>query len=214
MKRDPLSMYGARRVRLWAALLFVALLAAYGNSFENAFHFDDVHTITDNPAVRSLRNVPRFFTDASAFSVLPANRTYRPVVSVSLAMDYALGGGYYPAAFHVGTFCWFVCLLLLLFLLYQQVMDGTEASPENRWLALIGAAWFGLHPAMAETVNYIIQRGDLYCTLGCVAALVGYARWPCAAAVWVVSAAAGACVAIEAADRGLPCIAVLLRFLL
>jgi hypothetical protein len=31
---------------------------------------------------------------------------------------------------------------------------------------------------MAETVNYVIQRGDLYCTLGCVAALLIYARYP------------------------------------
>jgi 4-amino-4-deoxy-L-arabinose transferase-like glycosyltransferase len=31
---------------------------------------------------------------------------------------------------------------------------------------------------MAETVNYVIQRGDLYCTLGCVAALFVYARYP------------------------------------
>jgi tetratricopeptide (TPR) repeat protein len=31
---------------------------------------------------------------------------------------------------------------------------------------------------MAETINYIIQRGDLYCTLGSVAALVLYARHP------------------------------------
>src|SRR5665213_2044281 len=31
---------------------------------------------------------------------------------------------------------------------------------------------------MAETVNYVIQRGDLYCTVGCVAALLLYARYP------------------------------------
>jgi tetratricopeptide (TPR) repeat protein len=31
---------------------------------------------------------------------------------------------------------------------------------------------------MAETVNYIIQRGDIYCTLGCVGALVMFALWP------------------------------------
>jgi hypothetical protein len=45
------------------------------------------------------------------------------------------------------------------------------------WLALFAASWFGLHPAIAETVNYIIQRGDLYCTLGCVAALFLFARY-------------------------------------
>jgi Flp pilus assembly protein TadD len=167
-----------RRVVLWAAVALAAVLAAYGNSFENGFHFDDFHTVTDNPAVRSLRNVPRFFTDAKTFSVLPANRTYRPVVSLSLALDYALGHGYNVFWFHLSTFVWFVGLLALLFLLYEQVLERTLGSPGNVWLALIGAAWFGLHPAMAETVNYVIQRGDVYCTVGCVGALVVWTRWP------------------------------------
>lgn len=36
---------------------------------------------------------------------------------------------------------------------------------------------FDLHPVMAETVNYAIQCGDHYCTLGCVAASYLYARY-------------------------------------
>jgi hypothetical protein len=36
--------------------------------------------------------VHRFFSDTSTFSVLLANRTYRPFVSTSLAVDYALAG--------------------------------------------------------------------------------------------------------------------------
>jgi hypothetical protein len=64
--------------------ILLAICLAYANSFQNQFHFDDFHTILDNPAIHSLRNVPRFFTDAMTFSVLPANRTYRPVVSTSL----------------------------------------------------------------------------------------------------------------------------------
>lgn len=169
---------------LWAAgALLVLLCAVYANSFENAFHFDDFHTITDNPAVRSLHNVPRFFTDSSTFSVLPANRTYRPVVSASLAFDYAMGHGYTPFWFHLSTFVWFLLLVALLWVLYANVLDRTEPlgawpSPRNAVLALVTAAWFGVHPAMAETVNYIIQRGDLYCTLGCVAALVLWAEFP------------------------------------
>jgi tetratricopeptide (TPR) repeat protein len=39
-------------------------------------------------------------------------------------------------------------------------------------------AWYGLHPAMAETVNYVIQRGDIFCSFGVVAALAVYARFP------------------------------------
>ncbi|QMV19929.1 tetratricopeptide repeat protein [Granulicella sp. 5B5] len=159
-------------------LVLLAVMAAYANSFENAFHFDDFHTVTDNPAVRSMGNVPRFFTDATLFSVLPANRTYRPAVSASLAFDYALGHGYVPFWFHLSTFVWFVILLGCLFLLYEDILQRTEPSSATPWLALGTVAWFGLHPAMAETVNYVIQRGDVYCTLGCVAALVVWIRWP------------------------------------
>ena len=32
-------------------------------------------------------------------------------------------------------------------------------------------------PLWAETVNYVIQRGDLYCAFGCVAALYFFARF-------------------------------------
>ncbi len=167
-------------VRFWlgAGTLFAALVIVYSNSFHNEFHFDDFHTITDNPAVRSLQNVPRFFVDANTFSVLPANRTYRPLVSTSLALDYAIGHGYVPFWFHVSTFAWFVVLLGCLYLFYEAMLRRAGAGSASRYLALVSAAWFGLHPATAETVNYIIQRGDLYCTLGCVAALVWYERFP------------------------------------
>jgi tetratricopeptide (TPR) repeat protein len=171
----------------WAPLaLVLAIIAAYGNSLHNGFHFDDFHTVYDNPAIRSLHNVPRFFTDASTFSVLPTNRTYRPIVSTTLAIDYALGkafsgDGYALPWFHVGTICLFLVLVLTIFGLNRRILSAqpTQGSQSSHtWVALLAAAWFGLHPAMAETVNYVIQRGDLYCTLGAVLALFVYARWP------------------------------------
>ncbi len=158
----------------------LAITLAYLNSFHNGFHFDDSHTVLDNPAIRSLANIPRFFTDATTFSVLPANRTYRPLVSTTLALDYALGHGYRPFWFHLGTFLLFLLLVLSLHSLYRILLRSFSAAPTSAagWIALFTAAWFGLHPVMAETINYVIQRGDLYCTLGCVAALLIYARWP------------------------------------
>jgi len=168
----------AKRRPVWRLAILLAICLAYANSSQNGFHFDDFHTVVDNPAIRSLHNVPRFFTDATTFSVLPANRTYRPIVSTSLAVDYALGRGYVPLWFHLSTFVFFLCLVLLLDALYRLLLNKIRPSPANEWLVLFAAAWFGLHPAMAETVNYVIQRGDLYCTLGCVAALFVYARYP------------------------------------
>ncbi len=166
----------------WFVAVVLAVCAVYSNSFQNAFHFDDFHTIVNNPYIRSLRNVPRFFTDASTFSVLPANRTYRPMVSASLALDYALGRGYKPFWFHFSTFLVFLLQLAFMDALFTSILNAARPQPEsaraNRYLSLLAVAWYGLHPAMAETVNYIIQRGDIYAAIGMVAALAIYARRP------------------------------------
>jgi tetratricopeptide (TPR) repeat protein len=168
------------KYNLLLALALVAVCAAYANHFHNGFHFDDAHTVIDNPSIRSLSNLPRFFTDASTFSVLPANRTYRPMVSASLALDYALGRGYHPFWFHLCTFLFFLAQLVAMYALFTTILDAARppSSDANRLAALLAVAWYGLHPAMAETVNYIIQRGDLFCAFGVVAALAVFARFP------------------------------------
>src|ERR1700690_68635 len=166
------------RLLLGGVLLLAAVVAAYSNHFENSFHFDDLHSITENPAIRNLRNVPRFFSDVQLSSVLPANRTYRPVTSASLALDYWIGGGDKAFYFHLSTFVWFTVLLGLVFLMFLKAMDVTDPHPSNGWTALLGTACYGLHPVSAETVNYIVQRADLYSTLGVVAGVVVWAWRP------------------------------------
>jgi tetratricopeptide (TPR) repeat protein len=166
-----------KRVVIVSGLFGATLLTTYWNHFHNSFHFDDFHTITQNPAIRSLANVPRFFTDSRTFSVLPANRTYRPIVSASLALDYRFGGGLDPLWFHISTFSWYAVQLALMYLLFVRIMDLSRPGPGNSAIALMATAWYGLHPANAETINYVIQRGDLYSTLGVVAGLVLYSYW-------------------------------------
>src|SRR5689334_17541013 len=98
----------------WCAIAFLiaAVTAAYANHFHNTFHFDDSHTIENNAAIRTLGNVPRFFSDASTFSALPTNQSYRPIVSTLLALDYWLGGGLRPFVFHFSIFALFIVLIL------------------------------------------------------------------------------------------------------
>jgi protein O-mannosyl-transferase len=60
--------------------LFAAVLLTYSNHFNNSFHFDDAHTIENNAFIRDLKNIPKFFTDATTFSSVPDNQSYRPVV--------------------------------------------------------------------------------------------------------------------------------------
>src|SRR5438477_172908 len=101
----------------WCAIVFLiaAVTAAYANHFPNSFHFDDSHTIENNAAIRSLGNVPRFFSDASMFSALPSNQSYRPLVSTLLAVDYRLGGGLKPFVFHFSVFAPLFAIVLLIF---------------------------------------------------------------------------------------------------
>src|SRR5580692_3825640 len=116
------TVCGAPFALAWGGLL-LALLAAYSNHFGNGFHFDDAHAVVENPAIRTLENVPRFFTDARTFSHDPAAQTYRPLVTASLALDDWLGKGLNPYWFHISTFFWYVIQLLLMYRLYLYVLE-------------------------------------------------------------------------------------------
>ena len=175
---EPQSPASRRTFLIFVCLAVVAIFAAYANHFHNSFHFDDAHTVVNNVYIRNLHNIPRFFTDASTFSSLPANQTWRPIISLSLAIDYKLGRGLNPLWFHISTFFWFLVQLWLMYLLYRYLMDAAAPRAANRYIALFAVLWYGLHPAIAETVNYIIQRADLYATLGVIAGMVIYIRFP------------------------------------
>src|ERR1700676_4827606 len=98
-----------KRTLVICVALAAAVLAAYSNHFQNEFHFDDSHTIVSNPFIKKLSNIPRFFSDAATFSMQPEGRTWRPIVSTSLAIDYALGHTLQPPFFfHLSTFLWLV----------------------------------------------------------------------------------------------------------
>lgn len=170
------------RLRAEIALLLVlmAVIVTYLNHFNNGFQFDDHHTVSENLFIRDLKFIPKYFTDSSTFSILPPNQSYRPIVTLSLAVDYWLGGGLVPFYFHITTFVTFLVQLVLMYLLMRRLFSLADDSNErrNEWLALIATAIYGLHPVCAETVNYIIQRADIQSTLGVVASMYLYVCMP------------------------------------
>ncbi|MGF7079552.1 tetratricopeptide repeat protein [Mucilaginibacter sp. UYCu711] len=166
----------------WAILIMMALCTiTYSNHFQNDFHFDDSHTIQNNVYIRNIHNIPLFFTDGSTSSTLPQNQSYRPVVTTSLAIDYWLGGDYYLFFFHFDTFLLFLLQGLLMVWFFRKIFNLTAPDLKfNTYVALIGVTFYLLHPAIAETVNYVIARSDLQSTLAVVAAFVLYQhskRW-------------------------------------
>jgi Flp pilus assembly protein TadD len=169
-ERVLMRLRDTKRAIFGGGLLSLLLLAAYSNHFENSFHFDDAHTVVNNAAIQSLRNIPRFFTDATTFSSLPSNQSYRPLVSTLFAIDYAIGH-LKPFWFHLSIFTLFLALVLLIAFVVYQLID-------NLWIAFGGAALYGLHPANADTVNYIVASAEIISTLGIVASFAVYAAFP------------------------------------
>ena len=73
----------------WAALLALAALAAYHNTFRVPFLFDDIPAIVDNPTIRHLGNLKDVLLTGTSYGVTTSGR---PVVNLSLALCYAISG--------------------------------------------------------------------------------------------------------------------------
>ena len=162
-------------------LLLGGLFLAYSNHFHNSFHFDDSHAIQDNLFLRDLRNIPLFFRDGRTFSALPANQTFRPLLSTTFALDYRAGNGS-PFPFHVTTFVLYILQLATMVVLFVRLMDTSDGGRENRFrnrvIALLSVGVYALHPACAETINYICARSDSLSTLTIILGLALYTELP------------------------------------
>lgn len=155
-------------------LLVVVATITYSNHFGNAFHFDDSHTVENNLFIRDIKNIPQFFKDGTTFSSLPSNQSYRPVVSTSLAIDYWLGGGYDLFFFHLSTFLMFLLQGILMFFFVHKIFDLVHRNNWNIYIAATTSLLYAVHPAIAETINYVIARSDVQSTFFVVAAFVMY----------------------------------------
>jgi len=159
-------------------LIIIAVILTYTNHFDNTFVFDDYNQIVNNPYVRDLKHIPSFFKDATTSSTLVTHQVYRPLTMTSLAIDYYLGKGYNPFYFHLSTFLWFLVQLILMFFMFKKILFKITQNEWSGYFALFAVALYGLHPANAETINYIYQRGDSLSTLSVVAAFYFYIGYP------------------------------------
>jgi len=169
----------------WAVLLVV--VAAYSNTLHNQPALDDGWVIFDNSLIKTLKNVPEIFRRPYN-TVLPGNNAglYRPVTTLSYAINYAVGGpnvvGYHLVniALHALT-----CLLVLELggLLWSAAASARARSPgEASAGPLLGALLFAVHPVHVEAVTGIVGRAELLAALGSLTCLFltctrGRARW-------------------------------------
>ena len=149
------------------AILLVCL-AVYANSLDSGFHYDDEHSIQKNIHIRDLGNIPLFFQDPSTFSVDHDKAMYRPVLLVTYALNYAIGGyeGFGYHLFNLGLHGLTACFLFWL----------AHLATGRRDLALSAGLLFALHPICSEPVNYVSSRSEGLSSLFYLAGLALFVR--------------------------------------
>ncbi len=170
------------RNRFLGLVITILLVLAYSNSFQNSFQYDDTHVIERNPFIKDGSNLFQFFLDPRLGSGL-CNETssYRPLLMMSLAFNYRLGGlnvfGYHLVNFLVHLFC----TLLVYFIALHFFRWGEETAEAHPWrpplAALFAALIFGLHPVQVESVTYISSRSSSLAALFYLASFFTYLQY-------------------------------------
>ena len=141
-------------------LIILAAVAAYHNSFSGPFVFDDIAAIVDNPSIRHLWPI----THALAPPLSSAGANGRPMVNLSLAVNYAWGGTN-VAGYHVVNLLLHIAVALVLFSLVWRTLRLPSLKGrfegKARHIALATTLLWTVHPLLTESVTAIIQRNEL-----------------------------------------------------
>lgn len=166
----PIKQYAVFKGSAYSVPIFIisiVSLAVYANTLRNGFVYDDAFTIVGNSFIRNLDNLPKLIE--KEYFGLSGEMTYRPIVTFSYFLDYALYG-LAPWGFHLTNILLHATngLLFYVFLLlvYGQIQIEVK-SQQSVLISLLAnkplllTLLFVTHPVLTEPVNAISYREDL-----------------------------------------------------
>lgn len=149
-----------RVVHVWlaAVALVLAIGLAYANSLTGPMVYDDAPSITYNGSIRRLWTTDFLHAPGNGATV-----SGRPVLNLSFALNYAVGG-LSVRGYHLTNVAIHTLAALTLFGLIRRTLELPTVAPALRSVALptalgIAALW-GLHPLNTEAVTYLAQRAE------------------------------------------------------
>ncbi len=154
-----------KRRHLWHyAILIAVCCAVYSYSLKGGFLWDDETIVLDNPLITASSFIAVFLHPVS----VRFPEYYRPLQILSYKLDYALWG-FNAFGFHLTSVVVHVFNAVLLYAIIARV-----SSP--RVLSLFSALLFGVHPLLAEPVNYISSRSDVLCGFFLLSSMLLYLK--------------------------------------
>jgi Tfp pilus assembly protein PilF len=161
---------------LAVALIVVAALLAYHNSFPAPFILDDILSIQENPTIRHLWPI---WPALSPPHIGGLTVESRPVINLSLAINYAFGGtevrGYHVLNLTIHILAGLTLLGIVRRTLLQPRLRERFGAAANG-LALATAVLWTVHPLQTESVTYIVQRAESIMGLFYLATLYFFIR--------------------------------------
>jgi tetratricopeptide (TPR) repeat protein len=158
---------------LGTVLLLAALLAAYSNTFNVPFLLDDADSIELNPTIKSLATAWLPPSDSGITT------SGRPLLNLSLAINYALHGTSLPG-YHLANLLIHALGALTLWAIIRRTLRQPVLAPRFAAhatpLAWCAAALWALHPLQTESVTYIVQRAESLVGLFYFLTLYGFIR--------------------------------------
>ena len=152
--RDDSSIFPMMDILLrrpWL-LLSALIIICYANSLSGPFLWDDLRTVVENPVIRGTENIPLVFQTSVFGTPMDATKFYRPLVTLSLFINYTIGG-LNPLNYHITNILLHIANTLLVFAILKR-LKLTETR------ALIVSTLFAIHPMGIEVVTFVSGRSD------------------------------------------------------
>lgn len=155
---SPISPAPDRRLWVAAAVLVVAIFAAYANTLNTPFVYDDTLAIPENQTIRRLWPLSDVLLPKVEGGVTVSGR---PMLNLSFALNYAISGNA-PWSYHVTNILIHASAALVLFGLVRRTFARTSLVPAatGERLALAVAALWALHPLQTQAITYTVQRAE------------------------------------------------------
>lgn len=164
------------------SLIIILSTAIYANTLKNGFVYDDGVTIVNNTLIKSFGNLPKLIQ--KDYFTLSGEGTYRPLVTLTYFLDYALYG-LKPWGFHLTNILLHIIngVLLYIFLtilIRFPVVNNQQSIIYSVFINLpfYISTLFVSHPVLTEAINAISFREDLLAFLFYMAALTIYISLP------------------------------------
>lgn len=163
--------------------LVVAATVAYANTFTAPFVFDDIPTIVENPALRQLWPLGDLLFPSAGGLTLSG----RPLVAISLAINYAISGtavwSYHATNLLIHILAGLTLFGLLRLTLRRPALPTAISAAEFPLAFAIALLWT-VHPLQTQAVTYIVQRAEALMGLCYFFTFYAFARGLVSARPW------------------------------